>query len=125
MMIYDYSSFLHRLSFLWSSEDSEQELQRRIPKNKTDYNVAEEKLITDWAKWSAEYGLALGYDQEEIVNMLTPLTKSLNSVSTIDELISGIQSSGKRTPLLTAPIFIPYLHPRTVRLLKTEFGFND
>ena len=125
MMIYDFSSFLHRLSFLWSSKDSEEELLRRIPKDKTDYNVAEEKLITDWAKWSAEYGLALGYDQEEIVNMLAPLTGSLNSVSSIDDFIRDIQNSNKRTPLLTTPIFIPYLHLAAVRLLKTEFGFND
>jgi len=110
MMIYDYSSFLHRLSFLWSSEVSEHELQRRIPKNKTDYNVAEEKLITDWAKWSAEYGLALGYDQEEIVNMLSPLIKSLNSGRSLDDIIRETRSSDKRTPLLTAPIFIPYFH---------------
>ena len=61
MMIYDYNSFLHRLSFLWSYEDSEQELQRRIPKNRTDHNVAEEKLITDWAIWLTEYGLDLSY----------------------------------------------------------------
>ena len=44
MMIYDQSSFLHRLSFLWSSEESEEELQRRIPKNKTGYNVEEKNL---------------------------------------------------------------------------------
>jgi len=122
---FDYNSFLHRLSFLWSYEDSEEELQSRIPKKDADYTRKEEKLITDWTKWSAEYGLALGYDQEEIVNMLTPLTKVLNSVNTIDELIKDIQNSNKRTPLLTAPIFIPYLHLAAVRSLKTECGFND
>ena len=125
MMIYDYNSLLRRLSFLWSSEDSEEELQRRIPKNGKYYTDEEEILISDWVKWSTEYGLALEYSQREIKKMLTPLTKSLNSGRSVDDFIRDIRSSDKRTPLLTAPIFIPYLHLDAVRLLKTEDGSND
>ena len=125
MSIYDYRSFIHRFSFLKSHEDSQLELQNRISKNNNNYSREEERLIHDWAIWSAEYGLAVGFDEEDIISLVAPLMKSINTVGNPDEFIRDIQDSKKRAPLLTAPILIPYLHLAAVRLLKTSFGFDD
>lgn len=57
--------------------------------------------------------------------MLTPLTKSLNSGRSLDDIISETRSSDKSTPLKTAPIFIPYLYLDAVRQLKIEYGAKD
>ena len=108
-----------------SYEHYQLELQNRIQKNDTKYNKEEERLIHDWAILSAEYGLAVGFDEEDIISLVAPLMKSINRVGNPDEFIRDIQDSKKRAPLLSAPIFIPYLHLAAVRLLKTSFGFDD
>lgn len=125
MNIYDYRSFIHRFSFLRSYEASQEELQNRLPKNDDNYSKEEERLIHNWAILSTEFGLAMGYDKEDIISEVAPLMKSINAVSNPDEFIRDIQNSNKRTPLLTTPIFIPYLHLAAVRLLNTGYGFDD
>lgn len=57
--------------------------------------------------------------------MLIPLSKSLKSGRSVDDIIRETRSSDKRTPLLTAPIFIQYLHLDAVRQLKIEYGSKD
>jgi len=125
MSIYDYRSFIHRFSFLRSYEASQEELQNRIPKDDNNYSKEEERIIHNWAIWSAEYGLAMGYNEEDIISEVAPLMRSINAVGNPDDFIRDIQNLNKRTPLLTAPIFIPYLHLAVVRHLKTVCGFND